>query len=193
MSETLQQIIGRLWIAPENAEWTPKTDVVPLEDIREWMKSSDIEILGFTHSLIHNGRFRIDPPITPAEYTDFVRHYFERCLHENPDGEWSDSRYSAGMDLVNIFVSLWKDERVPRAIVDELKQWLGQLYKDGDDEIRTCIVHATLEHLLEQRPLRKFFSDWDKDPVLRVAYRQALEWYQGSGRSPLGKPPFVPR
>ncbi len=46
MSETLQQITERLWIAPDDAEWTPKSDVVQLDDLRRWMQSEDIEILG---------------------------------------------------------------------------------------------------------------------------------------------------
>jgi hypothetical protein len=49
MSNTLEEIIDRLWIAPLNAEWTPKTDTVSLSDVREWFKNDDIEVLGFTN------------------------------------------------------------------------------------------------------------------------------------------------
>ncbi len=193
MSETLQEIIDKLWIAPKHAEWTPKTDVVSLSDVREWAKSSDIEILGFTHGLIHNGRFRIEPALSLTEYKEFVKHYFERCLREDPQGEWSDSRYSAGGGLVNIFAGLWRDSSVPRAVLKELKNWLGDLYKAGDAEIRTCLVTATLEHLFEQKDIRLFFSDWKDDEVLAVAHREASEWYQGGGSTPLGKPTFSAR
>ena len=103
MSDSLQEIISRLWTTPENAEWTPKTDVIPLSDLQRWMESSDIEILGLTHHLLSDRRFRIEPPISLSKYVEFTKHYCERCLRENPDGEWSDSRYSAGWDLVNIF------------------------------------------------------------------------------------------
>jgi len=193
LSGTLQEIIDKLWIAPKHAEWTPKTDVVSLSDVHEWAKSSDIEILGFTHGLIHNGRFRIEPALSLTEYKEFVKHYFERCLREDPQGEWSDSRYSAGGDLVNIFASLWRDSCAPRETLKELKVWLGDLYKEGDEKIRTCIVTATLEHLFEQKDIRLFFSDWKDDKVLAVAHREASEWYQGGGSTPLGKPTFSPR
>ncbi len=193
MSGTLQEIIDKLWIAPKHAEWTPKTDVVSLSDVHEWAKSSDIEILGFTHGLIHNGRFRIEPALSLTEYKEFVKHYFERCLREDPQGEWSDSRYSAGGDLVNIFASLWRDSCAPRETLKELKVWLGDLYKEGDEKIRTCIVTATLEHLFEQKDIRLFFSDWKDDEVLAVAHREASEWYQGGGSTPLGKPTFSAR
>jgi hypothetical protein len=77
MSETLQEIINKLWIAPDDAQWTPKTDTVQLGDVRRWSKSDDIETLGFTSALIDDARFRIEPPLTPNEYTGFVTHYYE--------------------------------------------------------------------------------------------------------------------
>jgi hypothetical protein len=187
-NEALRRIIARLWTTPEHAEWIPKTDVISLSDLHEWMKSDDIEILGFGHSMMGDARFRIEPPLPVEEYVGFVKHYQERCLRESPDGKWSDSRYSAGMTFVNIFGSLWRDPQVPRPLLDDLKKWLGRLYKDGDETIRTCIVQATLEHLVEQKPIRQFFSDWQNDPVLRVAYEEACLWPDGGGNTPLGKP-----
>ncbi len=88
MGETLQEIINQLWTTSEHAEWIPKTEVVPLSDVQRWMVSSDIEILGFAHTLLHDGRFRIEPPVSLSEYIEFTQRYFERCLRENPDGEW---------------------------------------------------------------------------------------------------------
>jgi hypothetical protein len=191
MSQSLQEIINRLWTTPENAEWTAKTDVVTLSDIREWMASDDIEILGFTHSLLSDRRFRVQPPISLAEYIEFTKSYYGRCLRENPDGDWSASRYIAGGELVNIFASLWRDSSVPRPVLEELKAWLERLYREGDQTIRTCIVQATLEHLFEQEQIREFFSDWQNDEVLAVAHSEASEWYKHGGNSPLGKPPSV--
>jgi hypothetical protein len=58
---TLASLIERLWIAPENAEWTPKSTVLPLADLKAWMDSSDMEVLGFVDALIHDRRFRVEP------------------------------------------------------------------------------------------------------------------------------------
>jgi hypothetical protein len=191
MSESLQEIISRLWNTPRNAEWTPKTNVVALSDIHRWMSSSDIETLGFTHSLLTEHRFRVEPAISISEYVRFTKHYYERCIRENPEGEWSASRYIAGGEFVNIFASLWWDSSVPRSVLEDLKLWLARLFRDGDSELRTCVVQATLEHLFEQKQIREFFFDWLNDEVLAVAHREASEWYKGGGSSPLGKPPFV--
>jgi len=84
MKASLQEIISRLWTTPDNAEWIPKTDVVALSDIQEWMASSDIEILGFTHSLLSDHRFRFEPAVSLTEYIQFTKHYYERCLRERP-------------------------------------------------------------------------------------------------------------
>jgi hypothetical protein len=188
-NEELRQIVTRFYETPEYSEWTPKTDVLPLDDLREWMRSADIEILGFAHSMMSDRRFRVEPPMSTAEYVGFFQHYYERCLLEDPDGEWSDSRYSAGADLVNIFGSLWRDPRVPRQLLDDLKVWLGQVYKESDEDLRLCIVQATLEHLVEQKSIREFFSDWERDSILKIAYEEACLWPDGGGSTSLGKPP----
>ena len=191
MVESLQEIIDRLFVAPEQAEWTPKIDSVPLVDVRRWIASDDIEILGFTYSLLHDGRFRIDPPISLEEYLAFTKRYYERCFLENPDREWSDSRFTAATDLVNLFASLWRDPEVPRSVPCELKTWIEDLYKRGDPDFRDCLIQATLEHLFEQEQIREFFADWKNDPVLALAYEEACEWYKGGGRTGLGRPPFT--
>lgn len=173
---TVNTLIERLWFAPENAEWKPKTDVLLLSDLKEWMESDDIEVLGFTNAMIHDGRFRIDPPLGVEDYLAWVKRYYGRCFLENPDGEWSDSSYSAGWDLVGVFITLWDNKTVPRELLQALKRWIGELYKKGDDRLRTCLVNATLEHLFERKPIRKYFADWQHDATLVVAYDQACLW-----------------
>src|SRR5260370_3658858 len=191
MSESLQEIMNQLWNTPENAEWTPKTGVVALSDIQRWIRSSDIETLAFVHNLLRETRFRIEAPNSIGEYIDFTKRYYERCIRETPDGEWSVPRYIAGGELVNILARLWKDPLVPRSVLEDLKIWLANFYKSGDSDLRTCLVQATLEHLFEQEQIREFFADWLNDEVLAVAHREASEWFQGGGSSPLGKPPFL--
>ena len=173
---TLDELVQRFWIAPDDAEWIPKTDVLPLSEVRKWMKSEDVEVLGFAAAMIGDGRFRIEPPLPVDEYASFQMHYVGRCLRESPDGEWSDSAYSAGWNLVRIYIHLWEDERVPRPILLDMKRWLADIYKGADEKLRLCVVHVTLEHLFERGPIRQFFNDWQKDPALAEAYKQASLW-----------------
>jgi hypothetical protein len=115
-------------------------------------------------------------------------HYYGRCVTEDPQGTWADSRYSAGGALVNVFASLWRDARVPREVTTELKEGLADLYIHGDENVRTALVTACFEHLFEQKDIRDLFSDWKKDAILSIAYEKACEWYRGGGETPLGKP-----
>jgi hypothetical protein len=64
--------------------------------------------------------------------------------------------------------------------MDGWKKRLADLDQEGSPEIRTCVVQATLEHLLEQRHFRKYFSDWKKDPILRMAYEEAFLWIKAA-------------
>jgi len=187
----LDEIIDMLWNRPNNSEWSPKIKVIPGALFRQWMSIEDIEVLGFVYSTLGNHRFQLDPGLSLDEYLRFVRHYYERCFIENPDGEWLDSRYSAGWDLVNVLASHWENPDVPRSVMEDWKRWLGEIYKRSSEEVRICIINATLEHLLEKGVFRKFFSDWIQDPVLRKAYEEALLWYEGGGRTELGKSPDV--
>jgi hypothetical protein len=78
----------------------------------------------------------------------------------------------------------------PRELIKELKDWLGRLYTEGDEKLRTCIVTATVEHPFEQKDIREFFSDWKKHPVRAIAHKEACEWYLGGDKTPPRKPPF---
>lgn len=182
---SLSEAIEFFWVAPTDAEWQPKRDVIPLDHLRQWAKSSDLELLGFVIAMANDSRFTVRPTLSVDEYLVFAKHYYGRCIRENPDGEWSDSRYSAGGDVVRLFVSLWDRDSVPRALLRDLKDWLAALYKEGDETVRTCLVHATVEHLFERRPIMKFFSDWREDPLLLGAYEEAALWPKHGGKTPL--------
>jgi hypothetical protein len=160
--------------------------------VRELMKEKNIEVLGVLYALIMQQSRRINPPLEFEEIFDFVVSYYRRCFKEKPPKVgWASTNYSAGWDLVNWFSVLFADKSVPRAYLLKLKDWMAELYKTGDDELRACLVNATLEHLFEQKKIRKFFEDWKNDPILSVAHAEALEWVTRGGATPLGKPNWL--
>jgi hypothetical protein len=152
--------------------------------VLDWMRTGDIECMGAIHALITGHFARIEPPLTFDEYHPFVMTYLQRCLLENPQGEWAGTRYDAGRDVIGWFVWAWRDPGQRTSTVAELKEWLGALYVTGDADLRTCIVQATLEHLFENREVAEYFADWKGHPVLSTAHREAMEWVDGGGRSP---------
>jgi hypothetical protein len=161
----------------------PATGPIQREDVRRWMDAPDIEAQGALLDLLMNRShyLRIDPPLSFEDYHIFVMRYYERCFREDPDGEWSDTRYTAGWGLVNWFKGLWFDSNVPRSALGELKDWLARLYREGDEDVRTCLVTATLEHLFEERDIARFFADWKDDDVLRTAFEEAMDWQRSEG------------
>jgi hypothetical protein len=153
-------------------------------DVVRWASSSDLETLGAVFALLDKAslRERIVPSLTFSEHQTFILAYLERCLVENPEGEWPDSRYEAGWSLTSWIKTIWADEAVPREKLLEIKTMLARLYKSGDAQIKTCIVNATLEHLFENRSIAAYFADWGRDPSLAQAFSDAMLWSEQGGR-----------
>ena len=165
----LDEIVTELMAPPG------RSSQIPRDKVETWMKAEDIEILGAVYELITNERYypRIRPALGFADYHPFVMHYYERCLREDPKGAWSDSRYSAGWALTSWFQGLWRDSTIPRSALLDLKAWLARLYKQGDEDLRTCLITATFEHLFKNREIAKYFEDWRRDPDLASAFDEA--------------------
>ncbi|GAB4373313.1 MAG: hypothetical protein Kow00128_22790 [Deltaproteobacteria bacterium] len=153
-----------------------KATPISKERVLAWMQSKDIQVLGAVCYLIFDKRCypRIEPPLTINDFSGFLMHYYGRCFRENPDGKWSQTRYEAGWAVANWFAHLWDDKTVPRKVPSQIKDWLGRIYKEGNEEIRTCVITATLEHLFEHKGIAGYFADWKKDPSLKLAYDEAM-------------------
>lgn len=184
MRDELQNLIEQFGL-PE----TPRTHCIPKESVTQWMKSSDMEVLGALYAFLMDPKcsIRVVPALTLHDYVDFVTNYFGRCFREDPDGDWSHGRYAAAWDFASWFGALWKDPKTDKEELRSLKNWLGSVYREADDTVRHCIVTGALEHLLENREIARFFSDWKKNIYLADAYIEAAEW---SGKSNAkGNPP----
>lgn len=140
--------------------------------------SPNLQVLGsLAYLLLRTDlAMRIVPPLSVSGRQDLLLKYWTRCLIENPaDNEFVGGRYVSAGEVLGWFTSLWQDKSVDRDVLTGIKRWLGDIYRKGGDEVRTCIVQAVLEHLLQSRDVRDFFSDWKKDPFLGVPYKEATE------------------
>lgn len=168
--EDIAQLLQRTQLEP------PIT--IPLKQVRQWMRSEQLKVMGAVSRLIRDATAfsMITPRLSFKDYHRFFLRYYERCIREDPEGEWVHNRYGACWDLESYFCHLWKDRTVPRTALTEIKNWLGTLYLNSDKQIRTAIVTGTIEHLFEKRSIKRFFADWRANPVLAEAYRLASEW-----------------
>lgn len=149
--------------------------IIEMDKVKVWMTSSDIEVLGAVYILITEKVYykRIKPVLSLDDYTNFLIKYFEQCIIDNPNGEWSDSRYTAGWDFVNWFKIWWNDPQIPRENIKLCKLWLKELYLSNNEDIRMAIETAILEHLFDDKEITKYFKDWADDPNLSEAYERS--------------------
>lgn len=146
------------------------------EVVRHWMTNPDLEVMGAVFKLLHKPEHysRIKPPLAFEDYQHFHVNYYERCLRENPDGVWCDSRYIAAHSLVAWFKGLWNDKTVSRDALRELKSLLARVYRSGDEKLKVAVITGALEHLFTDPTILRFFADWKDDPQLKAAYFEAL-------------------
>lgn len=151
---------------------------VPRSRVREWMRSPDLEVRGALYSMISNSERAsyVKPALEFDDFYCFVLDYLEQCIEQDPDGEWADSRYLAGHQLVAWTMDFWNNKAVPREKLAEIKRRLGDLYCRGDEGVRDGVLNGVLEHLFENRQLANYFKEWASDPVLGGAYSDAQLW-----------------
>lgn len=154
--------------------------VIGRDDILRWARSADFNAQGALYYLLFDSALatRIEPNLTLVEVLDFTLPYLDRCLREDPHGDWTTPRWSAGWDLANWIKDLWAHEH-SRPWLDRVSDWLARVYKTGDDDLRKCVVQATLEHVFEVEGIAERFAHWREDPELRSAYDEAKLWKEG--------------
>ncbi|MDB0568782.1 hypothetical protein AB6Q13_21270 [Ralstonia solanacearum] len=184
-----EEILVKLIVDTFGVPEKPQQLDIPKASLLDWMRTDDVEVLGAIYAFISKPEYakRVQPALTLQEYGDFILRYFDCCIRLNPSGEWAHTRYEAGWDLAAWFARLWREGDASRKTLEKIKAWLANLYKEADEEIRRCIVDATLEHLLENREITQFFSDWKGDVDLSIAYAEAAAWAKKS-RGTRGKP-----
>ena len=165
---------------PDLAEIIAEFDrTTPLDAsiVRRWITTGDIEAAGALMALLSNPKHdsRIDPPLRPEEYFEFVRDYYERAMLENPDGEWADSTTTAGYDFARWFQRLWNDPGIPRSAIADLKRSLARAYSSAPNTIRRNIINSALEQLFNDPEILNYFADWKEDALLHDAYNEARE------------------
>ena len=140
-----------------------------------WMADEDIEVLGAVQEIVSEKSTLalVTPALEAGEIDGFMKVYIERCLRENPQGEWGLSRYMAAYELNGWFLELWDSRPKTDAMLASWKAWFARIYRGSNEEIKRAIVDGSLEHFFERPGVSKFFADWKNDPELEVAFDEA--------------------
>jgi hypothetical protein len=158
------------------AEGPSRDCKVSRSELMKWMSAESLDVRGAVYSLITNRTFsaRIEPALDFVDFCDFATAYLKDCIEHNPDGEWTDSRYLAGHQLVQWFMELRGRGESKR--LSGLVEGLADLYRGGDSGVRDGIVNGLLEHLFENKGFSELFKGWHKDGELAEAYEAACLW-----------------
>lgn len=160
-------------------EYVMSSEPIPSDSVLVWMQSTDIDVLGAVADIViyEQHRRRITPPIEVDRFEAFLFAYYERCLREDPGSEYALSRYGVAHEIHGWFNAVPNDENVnEQMLLIHMKQWLEEVYKNSDSNIRLTIITGALEHILEEPRWREFFANWETDPILLGAYTEALTW-----------------
>jgi hypothetical protein len=156
---------------------------IPLSEVREWMKSRSLHERGCLFGFLTRPQesAKIEPRPDLAEVDAFVQSYLRDCIEINPDSEWTDSSYEAAWAICNWIRWLRRDPENDDLVSGWVKL-LEELIGIGDSRVRSVIVNGTLEHLFQEKRLRKLFAHWQKDPSLRAIFEEAMLWSTESER-----------
>lgn len=152
------------------------TGTVSASQVRIWLRSTSVEVLGAVNVHIMQNTRRVRPPLSMDEICSTVQEYYRQCLTQNlQDSQYAPNRSIAGLELVGWFRSLWRDPAVPREYVDRLRAMLRNLCAENKVP-QDQMAGAVLEHLFEMPEITEFFADWKSDPRLREAFELAVRW-----------------
>ncbi|KER68561.1 hypothetical protein HR51_26940 [Burkholderia cepacia] len=160
----------------ENSE-----ESVPRSELLKFMDSDQPEVLGSLYAKLTKRSFteKIVPPMEFGDCKRLFLKFYGLCISNdyveagNPQS-FLISRYIAAVDFGRWFVSIVEDRKIARSDVADVVRWLENLYVQGDQGIRSCLIIASLEHMFSSNSIRKLFSSWKFDPILGGAYREAL-------------------
>jgi hypothetical protein len=148
----------------------------PRQQVRQWIQSADsVEAEALLYQLTRGAWNRIEPQLDRDETCALIQRYLLRCIRDDPEAGVVLSRYEAAGEL-----ELWFDYLAEGEDAHDIMQGLviavTDLFLSSDDNVRRAIETGFLEHVLEQRKLRHWFSHWAVDERLQEAWRLALAW-----------------
>jgi hypothetical protein len=168
MNETTMEVLEAL----------QSSETIPREDVRRWMKDDDLETLALVYDLTNKAWSRITPELSGDEQCAFMTQYLIECITiDRKDGDYVHSGFEAAWEFAAWLKHLdhigASDSIIRRAL-----SYLESAYRRSDLKTRNRIETGAVEHILERKPLRKYFEHWAQDPELEPAHRLCLEWGQ---------------
>lgn len=152
---------------------------VPLSLFRDLAGHSSLEVRGVCSSWLSHNPCPIDPLPSFDEGSAFLLKYLHDCLVEDPDGEWSETRYGAAHSLASLYRAWRSDSTAPGDHFDrarrETRELFASLIRLMDPHITLAVETGALEHLLVDEEIRLEFAEWLSEPILAAAYHGSID------------------
>jgi hypothetical protein len=144
---------------------------ISLELILNGMTSEDFEVMGAIYCIISSNKLykNIHPPMSWEQCIGFLMNYFKCCIIDSPDGDWSDSRYTAAWDYANwirfLFYESWANKYIQLICKD-----LEHLYMHSSEKIKNCIEVALYEHIFNDPKIKLKFIEYTASKEMSAVY-----------------------
>lgn len=146
-------------------------------DVRRWIDSGDVLTWSAVYTLLSSHADRIEPQLSIDDRLEFARRYLLRCLEQNPTpGEHLHGGYEAAWELAAVLRQWRRDGGRAAGAIRGVALDLERLYRRADAALQTRILCGVMEHAFEDRALRRYFAQWERDRELREVYKLAAEW-----------------
>jgi hypothetical protein len=158
---------------------------IPASKMDAWRAHPSLEVQGAVAEVLLEHPELVVPPLPFEEVFTTCADYYRGCMVQNiQDSEYAPNRSIAGLEFARWFVSLWRDQGVPREYLVRLKSMLRELCLDNKIP-QGQIFGAVIEHLFERAEIQDFFADWKSDPRLAPEFALAKEWGDDHLENPL--------
>jgi hypothetical protein len=145
-------------------------------DVLRWMSDRDLETRALVYELTRNAWSRITPELSMNEQCSFMGEYLLECIAANRQNEdHIHSGFEAAWELAAWLKHL-QPIKAAEPVIRKVVRDLENLYRSADEKTQNRIETGAVEHMIESRPLRKYFSHWRDDPELKAAYEACLAW-----------------
>jgi hypothetical protein len=138
------------------------------------------------YNIVTEAYRRIHPEPELLRIGEFLLDYYLGCIEREPLPEPKTTeeliadrphtRYEAAWELPSWLDNAWRHRPETDSLIADFVERITDLFLKSDEETRTCIETAFLEHALERPALRPLFAHWEQHPQLSDAHRQAMLW-----------------
>ena len=125
------------------------------------MMSHDIHLLGAVNSILDMPQHleHISPKLELRDILTFKMRYCERCILDDPNSAWAESRYAAGWGFAQWFLKHYHKKTLLPLDAMIVRQWLIQLLNKSPVPIRSCISRMILAEMFREPEVKKLFNN----------------------------------